>query len=206
MADFLTAYKTVKANEGGYRNLGYDHGGETYKGIARNFHPNWVGWKLVDDYKKTNGPLKQGAVINSSVLDKMVHDFFQSLFWTKNNLYAITNQSIATLCFDMVVNHGRGPVLINEQAKILKPAIPQSTNVTLDTVAVINLYPEKMYKAIAERRVKYVEGLGREHLGPDYEGVLTRAKKFLSLYKAEAVASGVGLLFIAATVFFLAKR
>lgn len=205
MADFLTAYKTVRANEGGYRNVPYDKGGETYKGIARNFHGSWVGWKIIDEYKRTNGPIKQGAIIANATLDKMVTDFFQKLFWTSNNLYAVANQSIATLCLDMVINHGRGPVLINDEAKKIKSSIAQSTNVTLDTVKVINDHPDRMYKAIAERRVKYVESLGEQQLGPDYPGVLARAKKFLSLYRPEAAAVGVGLLLLTG-LFFLAKK
>ena len=51
MADFRTAYYLTMGHEGGYNNDPDDVGGETYKGIARNYHASWEGWKIVDMYK-----------------------------------------------------------------------------------------------------------------------------------------------------------
>lgn len=53
MADFNKAHLEVMGNEGGYANNPADSGGETYKGIARKFHPAWPGWKMVDDLKRS---------------------------------------------------------------------------------------------------------------------------------------------------------
>jgi hypothetical protein len=37
-------------NEGGFKliDIAADRGGQTYAGIARNFHPNWPGWHCID--------------------------------------------------------------------------------------------------------------------------------------------------------------
>jgi lysozyme family protein len=197
MADFLKAYKVARANEGGYRFVAHDAGGETYKGIARNFWPAWSGWKVVDEWKKTH-TMKRGDVIPNAALDKSVQDFFEVNFWRKNNLDKLTNQSLATLSLDMVINHGRGPKIINEQCERIRPNIPEGSTVTMDSVAVMNQYPQMSYGYISAARVAYVESL-KEKLGPDYAGVLARAKSFLTKYSA-TVATGAGLL--AAALFF----
>ena len=49
---FGEIFKKTMGHEGGYAFHELDRGGETYKGIARNFHKNWEGWKIVDNCKK----------------------------------------------------------------------------------------------------------------------------------------------------------
>jgi lysozyme family protein len=198
MSDFFSAYKTVRANEGGYRNVSYDKGGETYKGVARNFWPNWAGWKIIDAYKEKHGPIKQDAVIHDAQLDTLVLKFFQDNFWSKNNLNYLKNQSLATLGLDMVINHGRGPKLINEAVSKIK-TVPVTTSVNTDSIKVMNDNPEQAYKNISASRVAYVESL-KDQLGPDYSGVLARAKSFLTKYSNEVIASGTGIVLLA--VFF----
>ena len=48
MAIFNSAFQITMGNEGGYANNPADSGGETYKGIAKNYWPNWEGWTAVD--------------------------------------------------------------------------------------------------------------------------------------------------------------
>lgn len=196
MADFFTAYKTVRSNEGGYRNVSWDKGGETYKGIARKFHPGWAGWVIVDEWKKTH-TMKTGDIIKNNQLDTLVHEFFKINFWANNNLNFLKNQSLATLGLDMVINHGRGPKIINETVAKIKP-VKIGTTVGTDSIKVMNDYPEQSYKTIAAARVAYVESL-KDELGPDYKAVLNRAKSFLTRYSA-AAAAGAGLILVA--VFF----
>jgi lysozyme family protein len=200
MADFLTAYKVARANEGGYRNVSYDVGGETYKGVARNYWPNWAGWKIVDAYKAKNGPIKHGFIIPDAQLDSLVHKFFMDNFWAKNLLNFLKNQSLATLALDMSINHGRGPKIINEQAAKINKQVPITTTVNTEAVNVLNSNPEQAYKLISAARVAYVESL-KDQLGPDYSGVLARAKSFLTKYSTGAVASGIGIV-LAAVFFF----
>lgn len=197
MSFFNIAYKTVRSNEGGYRNVTWDAGGETYKGIARNFHPGWEGWKLVDVYKKTH-KLKNGDIIPDPVLDKMVVNFFQNNFWIKNNLQLITNASMATLLLDMVIQHGRGPRIINETVNAKIKKVPQGVTVRIETVQAINNDTATAYTAIAEARVNYVESL-KNSLGKDYTAVLARAKRFLGQYGKQVSAAGVVGFFLSFT-------
>lgn len=196
---FQTAYKTVRSNEGGYRNVSYDAGGETYKGVSRVNWPSWAGWKIVDEWKKTH-TLKQGEVIPNATLDQLVVAFFQANFWDKNNLWGIKNQSLATLCLDMCINHGRGPKLINEACAKIKPGIAANTTVNADSVTVMNANAQLAYGYISQARVAYVESL-KTQLGPDYAGVLARAKSFLTKYSAE-IATGAGVVLLIAGLFF----
>jgi lysozyme family protein len=195
MADFYKAYQTVRANEGGYRNVSFDAGGETYKGIARNYWGSWPGWKIIDAYKAAHGAIKQGAVIADANLDTLVLKFFSDNFWGKNNLNFLKNQSLATLGLDMVINHGRGPKIINESVAKIK-SVPITATVNTDSIKVMNDNPEEAYKNISAARVAYVESL-KDQLGPDYTGVLARAKAFLTKYSAEVAATGGGLAVLA---------
>ena len=65
MADFNSILQFVFADEGGWTAGEGDPGGETYSGIARNFHGNWDGWTVVDGSK----PLTEGQVIPNPALD-----------------------------------------------------------------------------------------------------------------------------------------
>ena len=52
MANFQQAFQHTAAAEGGYSNNPKDKGGETYRGIARKYWPDWAGWIIVDEYKR----------------------------------------------------------------------------------------------------------------------------------------------------------
>ena len=95
MANFEQALKKTLEHEGGYVNDPDDSGGETYKGIARRFNPDWIGWAYVDkrDFKNPN-------------LDKLVSDFYYIRFWEPLNIDGLINQEIATSIFDFAVNAG----------------------------------------------------------------------------------------------------
>ena len=95
MANYHIALQEVLKNEGGYVNDPDDSGGETYKGIARRFHPDWIGWAYIDkrDFKNPN-------------LNKLVSDFYYIKFWELLNIDGLVNQEIATSIFDFAVNAG----------------------------------------------------------------------------------------------------
>ena len=65
MADFDIAYGETELREGGYVNDPVDRGGETHRGVARKFNPDWKGWALVDRLKREN-PQDFKAVINEN--------------------------------------------------------------------------------------------------------------------------------------------
>lgn len=103
MAVFEIAFKRLLGYEGGYSNDHADKGGETYKGIARNFHPDWSGWKLVDEIKKSPGFQKE---LNSNAeLTYHVKQFYKYEFWDKFDLDNI-RQHVAEEIFEVAVNTG----------------------------------------------------------------------------------------------------
>ena len=97
MADFIPSFEKMILNEGGYvlHNVSGDRGGQTYAGIAKNFHPGWGGWAIID----------RGDMDNPA-LTRMVRDFYEDNFWNKVKGDDLTNQGIAEAVFDFAVNAG----------------------------------------------------------------------------------------------------
>ncbi len=106
MSSFNEAYKIVLQNEGGYANNPKDKGGETYAGIARNFFPDWEGWRIID-VKKLTTFLRTGIPNNAtfSELKSLVDKFYLDR-WNLFRLSEIKNQNLATLLFDYIINSG----------------------------------------------------------------------------------------------------
>lgn len=104
MADFETSYYLTNKIEGGYANDKDDKGGETYRGVARNFHPKWEGWKIIDEYKKhRNFP---GILDTLPALQLKVKQFYLKEFWNKIKGDLIPDQRIANEVYDNAVNLG----------------------------------------------------------------------------------------------------
>jgi lysozyme family protein len=103
MADFKKAYDITMGNEGFYDNDPSDVGGETYKGIARNYDSSWEGWLIIDDFKhKPNFP----KCIDVNILEKSVQKFYKMKYWDVFLGDKVTNQDIANELFDTSVNMG----------------------------------------------------------------------------------------------------
>lgn len=101
MAEFITAYKIIIKNEGGYVDDPNDAGGETYCGISRNNFPNWNGWGIIDIYG-----CEPGKTLNDADLESAVRVFYKQQFWDKIKGDNIDSQAIATAIFDWNVNSG----------------------------------------------------------------------------------------------------
>jgi lysozyme family protein len=97
MSDFNTAILVVLANEGGYANNSQDIGGETFCGISRTFHPEWVGWNLVDTFSD-----KSLAVANPA-LQSLVRQFYYANFW---KFEAVVDNRVAAKLLDSHVDTG----------------------------------------------------------------------------------------------------
>lgn len=97
MAKFEGAFKRSKVNEGGYVNDPHDLGGETYRGIARKYHPEWTGFKLIDAMKKVS-PIKYNFV--SDELDKLAEGFYKEKYWNPIQLDNMASQLNAEQIYD----------------------------------------------------------------------------------------------------------
>lgn len=116
MAEFEPAVEKVLVHEGGYANIKADRGGETYKGIARKFHPKWPGWKLIDQAKEASGFPK--SLNKNTSLHRHVKTLYRQQYWAPINGDKIPNQEIAEELFDTGVNMG-----IRRSAKFLQSSI-----------------------------------------------------------------------------------
>lgn len=103
MADFKISYNITNKNEGGYANDKDDSGGETYKGVARNSWPNWLGWKIIDAAKSNKDFPK--CLNENNELQQFIEKFYRENFWNKiqgDNL----PQDVANELYDTAVNAG----------------------------------------------------------------------------------------------------
>lgn len=113
MADYKQSILRVLKTEGGYVNDKNDSGGETFKGIARNFWHDWAGWKIVDQAKKQPG-FPRSLYANAQLTDLVVL-FYKTNFWDKIGGNNIKNQDIAHMLVDSAVNEGVKPAVKRAQ-------------------------------------------------------------------------------------------
>lgn len=108
MADFKISYQKSMSHEGQYSNDPRDLGGETWKGISRKNWPNWQGWAVIDEIKKSvNANDLVKALRADEELEENVQNFYQAEFWNKMLLDQITSQDIANELFDTAINQGQ---------------------------------------------------------------------------------------------------
>jgi lysozyme family protein len=108
VANFEKAYNIILKNEGGYANDPNDIGGETYKGIARNFNPKWKGWAIIDAYKEQFGKIKHNSRLSLAGLDDLVKDIYKEKYWDKMRGDELKNDGFAINLFDFFINSERG--------------------------------------------------------------------------------------------------
>lgn len=141
MADFSPAFERMIQNEGGYQlvDVQADRGGQTYAGIARNFYPNWPGWRYIDNKDFQN-----------LELSSLVRDFYQAQFWEKTSGENITDQVIAESIFDFGVNAGASTAV--KLAQIVVGTVPDGRigPVTLEKLNNIDAAQFVMKYAIAK--------------------------------------------------------
>ena len=116
MTTFEIALQATLANEGGYANVAGDAGGETSKGISRNFHPSWDGWFLVDDWK--SGVIGSNAL--EAALGPALRSFYKAQFWDRfqGDKVAELSAAVAIEMFDTAVNMG-----VRQAVKFLQTAL-----------------------------------------------------------------------------------
>lgn len=155
MADFKTALKVTSRNEGGYANVTGDKGGETYRGIARNFWGYWEGWLIIDRYKlETPLNLLDSKLAQDTTLQEYVDTFFKKNFWDRARLDEVNSQEIANELYDTGVNFapGRAVRMLQEAINLTR----KDLQVTVDgligpkTIEAANTHssPQYLYKML----------------------------------------------------------
>jgi len=114
MADFKISFDKTMGHEGGYSDDPVDMGGETYKGISRRFHPEWNGWAVIDEVKKTlaGSPVAKARDLNrllenNVTVQQRVRELYKQLYWNPFRGDDMP-QSLAEEMFDTSVNLGVG--------------------------------------------------------------------------------------------------
>lgn len=195
--------KTLGVNEGGYANNPDDKGGETYRGIARNYHSQWKGWDIIDNYKKQIArTLKNNEFIKNATLDTLVSDFYFTNFYSAVKADSIKNESIAMSIYDYAVN--RHPISATTLAQsILKNNFLQK--ITVDgkmgnqTIDAINKANQAIFfEAYNQGRIAhYKEQSKKPNQAQFLTSWLSRVQR-LSFSPTVATAIGFGTLFFLA--------
>ena len=95
--------KIINIYEGGYSNDPDDPGGETYRGIARNANPDWLGWEYVDLHKND---LTFPRILEKNIsLKALVMELYKEKYWDKFKGDEL-DESTAMEMFDQAVNFG----------------------------------------------------------------------------------------------------
>jgi lysozyme family protein len=120
MTNFEKAYKKLVRFEGGYVFDKDDKGGETYKGIARNYHSTWTGWQLIDTAKEHYGKDFQNYLDENEILQNEVKQFYKEKFWDVFLCDSLPYQ-IAEEIFEVSVNTGimRATIILQTALNLL---------------------------------------------------------------------------------------
>jgi len=102
---FTNAFATTMQHEQGYANNPKDRGGETYMGIARNKHPQWAGWPIIEACLRAGRPLSM-----EPGLTDLVREFYCKEFWQPLRCHQIdpVSPEVAEELFEASVNCGPG--------------------------------------------------------------------------------------------------
>lgn len=175
MAEFLEAFRLTIKHEGGYSNNPRDNGGETYQGIARNYHPEWIGWDYLD------GILNKSWNAVYSELNAYVADFYYVNYWDRFLLDYVKSQDIANLLYDWFMNSGYAVREVQETLNELGHSLAEDNKIGSKTIAAINATNAEVLDAaiIDKRKDYYIELVEAGRLDDSFlMGLLSRADSY----------------------------
>lgn len=183
MKSFDELFDDVIKHEGYYANVQGDRGGETYMGVARNLHPDWEGWSLIDGYKAVHGGIRRNQKIPVPGLIEAVKVFYGKRFYDAYRIGDVLNGSLQGIIFDWCVNSGR------YGSKGVQRVLNDSFGCSLvldgligdNTIAAINACkPADLFAAIKAARVDFYRAIAEK--GQNYKflgGWLKRINSFV---------------------------
>lgn len=154
MGNYKEAYKKIMKYEGGYSNDPADIGGETFKGVARVYHPDWCGWKIIDSLKiSSNGDMElfKKLLETNTKLNDMVIDFYKPQFWDRFRGDDITSQAICDELYDIAINLGykRANKFFQIALNVMNKSGKLYQNILMDgvvgnkTIEIFNIFMQK---------------------------------------------------------------
>ncbi|MFN6206841.1 MAG: glycoside hydrolase family 108 protein [Planctomycetota bacterium] len=137
MAEFEIAFDETMLHEGGYVDDPDDRGGETYRGVARKFHPAWTGWKIVDELKREKPDSFADLLDQKQELQTLVASFYREQFWRPIRGEQLSDQALANELFDTAVNQGVGTAIRfwQEALNLLNRSAKDYPEIEVDGVA-----------------------------------------------------------------------
>ncbi len=169
MTDFERALTFTLKQEGGYANVAGDNGGETYRGISRNFHSGWPGWIQIDALKQNVTGIKLLAHLIDSTLGQDaafqadIAAFYKQEYWDAAACDALP-WPVNCVTFDCAVNSGTGAA-----RKLLQLALGFKGNdvdgkIGAHTLAAIaRLDPVSLALAAIEERKEYDKEIAQKN-------------------------------------------
>ncbi len=175
MIDFDKAYDLLKHFEGGYVNHKTDKGGETFRGVARNYHPNSSIWQYVDKvtakygYSRTKlAPYKIALQITAD-LDKIpevvsvIKPFYKKNYWDVLNLDEVKSQAFAENMLLLCANAGqKRAIKVGQQACGItvdgvygKQTREAFKNADVNEVKKFNEIEAKWYESLIAKKPEY---------------------------------------------------
>lgn len=210
-SSFDIAYKNTLTHEGGYVSPEVaasinDPGGETYKGIARRYHPNWKGWGLIDIYKSKNSSwqyynktryfgLKHGIFIDNPTIDQLHKDYMKVNFWDVNKLSLFKNQSLANYVYD--IGYGSAP---GTAAKSLQTVLGVQADGQIgdQTIAKLNSVNQALvFNKLKEYRQSWLD---RNIKGKSYKKVLDQRNDSFFFHR-KSIAGVLILALVGLTIY-----
>lgn len=195
----------ILKHEGHYSNHTNDRGGETYRGIARKFHPSWVGWRLIDEEKRKRSSLPRNFRIDTPEMNNLVTQFYKTKFWNKILLDLVKDSSLQAIIFDAYVNSGGNGIKLLQRVlndnfgKQLKVDGAQGRM----TVAAINsVNAQELFDAYKAARARYYNAIATGDNSVFLKGWL---KRLASFQYTPVVASGLIFLILGIGGFFLSN-
>ena len=170
MKTFDELFDGVIKHEGYYANVAGDKGGETYMGVARNLHPDWEGWKIIDTYKQKVGKIKRNTKIDNPELTRLVMDFYRKTFYNAYMIDNIRNGSLQEIVFDWCVNSGRwGSRGVQRVLNLyFDYDLKLDGIIGRNTITAINAcIPENLFDAIKTARIRYYHTIAKN--GQNYK-------------------------------------
>lgn len=194
MADFLKTYtELILPNEGGYSNNKNDLGGETYGGIARNYHPDWTGWTYIDSIKKVRKIKwnEKFPALNESVMN------FYKARWNKIRLSEFTSQKIADLVFDYYTHSETRAITSLQKLLGVKP---DGAVGSITITAANNANEKRLYADYLNERTEFLIQRSKAPGQSDfYEGWMAR----MDYLKSRAPVAGIAIGIVAIIVLLL---
>lgn len=131
--EFKEAYRLTVLNEGYFSNNPNDRGGMTWKGIARNMHPDWIGWREIDKIFERGGKIVD--IKTNAYIEGLVQDFYYKEFWLPLACDKLIKPNVRNKYFDTAVNVGQSAAIKFNQRSL---GMPDTGRVTDEFIKRLN--------------------------------------------------------------------